>query len=259
MERYALEAHPVRREEVLAWCANAMAVDTFRDYAPNGLQVEGHPEVRHIVCAVTASRFVIESAVAQQADTVLVHHGMFWKSEPAVVVGWKKNRLAALLKNDINLIAYHLPLDAQPQWGNNAQLAKQMGWQIEGQCGEQDLLMFGTTTQVQTAAQLGGQLTQVLGREPTVCSPDKNKLIRRLAWCTGGAQSYFAEAAAAGVDAFVTGEISEAQYHLAAECGVAFFAAGHHATEKFGIQALGAQLEAQFNLKVTFVDEPNPA
>ncbi len=246
------------RDEILAWCSEQLNVAAFKDYAPNGLQVEGRKEVRRIVAAVTASRAAIDYAAAQQADMLLVHHGMFWKSEPVALVGWKRQRIATLLANDINLVGYHLPLDAHPQWGNNARLAALMGWQLEYTCGEQGLLNVGTWPQGGTLAELSDELADKLGREP-VAVGSADKPVRRLAWCTGGAQGFFQEALEQGVDAYVTGEISEAQFHLANETGVAFVSAGHHATERYGIQALAAALAERFSVETVFFDEKNPA
>ncbi|WP_274585606.1 Nif3-like dinuclear metal center hexameric protein [Neisseria leonii] len=248
----------VGRDELLAWCAQALNVAAFKDYAPNGLQVEGGHTVRRIVAAVTASKAAIDYAVAEGADMLLVHHGMFWKSEPVPLVGWKRQRIAALLAHNINLVGYHLPLDAHPEWGNNAQLAALMGWETEYTCGEQGLLSVGIWPQGGTLADLTAQLYGKLARAP-VAAGDMGRTIRRLAWCTGGAQGWFQTALEQGVDAYVTGEISEAQFHLANETGVAFVSAGHHATERYGVQALAAALAAQFGVETVFFDEQNPA
>lgn len=247
----------VDTQTLLRWCDEQLAVAQFKDYAPNGLQVEGRTEIGKIVCAVTASQAAIAFAVAEKADLLLVHHGLFWKSEPVGIVGWKKQRIATLLAHDINLAGYHLPLDAHAQWGNNAQLAKRMGWVVQGQAGEQDLLMLGALPQPQSVAGLASHLVSELGREPLVLG-DKTKTITRLAWCSGGAQSFFQTAIDFGVDAFVTGEVSEAQYHLAQETGVVFMGAGHHATERYGVQALAQAINAQFGIDYVFFDQPNP-
>lgn len=248
----------ILRNTLLHWCQRQLAVDGFKDYAPNGLQVEGRETVGKIVCAVTASRAAIACAVAENADLLLVHHGLFWKSEPVGIIGWKKQRIATLLRHDINLVGYHLPLDAHPQWGNNAQLAARLGWQAESRTGEQDLLVLGRTAAPQTLAELQTQLTHTLGRAPLVLADNLQRRVSCLAWCTGGAQGFFQAAVDAGVDAFVTGEVSEAQYHLARETGVAFIAAGHHATERYGVQALAAAIEAEFGIPFVFFDEDNP-
>ena len=248
----------IERKTLLAWCHSQLAVDSFKDYAPNGLQVEGRERVGRIVCAVTASRAAIDFAAAEGADMLLVHHGLFWKSEPTGIVGWKKQRIAALLDHDINLVGYHLPLDAHPQWGNNAQLAARLGWQTEAFTGEQNLLVLGRTARPQTLAEMQAQLTAALGRAPLILADDMQRCVSRLAWCTGGAQGFFQAAVDAGAEAFVTGEVSEAQYHLAHETGVAFIAAGHHATERYGVQALAAAIEAEFGIPFVFFDDANP-
>jgi dinuclear metal center YbgI/SA1388 family protein len=249
----------VMRKEILDWCAQQLAVAQFRDFSPNGLQVEGRDEVNSIVCAVTASQAAIDFAVAQQADMLLVHHGMFWKNEAAAITGWKKRRIQTLLANDVNLVGYHLPLDAHQQWGNNVQLALRLGWQVDGCGGEQNLVQYGSLAQPLTAAELAWQLELSLGRVPVLLCADQQQPVRRIAWCTGGGQGFFQYAIEADVDAFITGEVSEPQYHLARECGVVFIAAGHHATERYGIQALACVLAEEFGIRQQFFDESNPA
>ncbi|XXQ67470.1 Nif3-like dinuclear metal center hexameric protein [Neisseriaceae bacterium B1] len=247
------------RETLLNWCADTLQVAQFKDYAPNGLQVEGKTEIHKIVCAVTASRAAIEFAVEQGADMLLVHHGMFWKSEPTEIIGWKKARIATLLRHNINMVGYHLPLDAHKTLGNNAQLAKIMQWQPEKQFGEQNLLNIGTLPENQrTLADLSAALEQNLKRKPVVIG-DVSGCLKKVAWCTGGAQGYFQAAIDEGADVFITGEVSEAQFHLANETGVAFISAGHHATERYGVQALGQVLADEFGVAVQFFDEQNPA
>lgn len=229
----------------------------FKDYAPNGLQVEGRAEVGKIVTAVTASQAVIDAAIAQQADAILVHHGYFWKNEDPRLVGIKKRRLQSLLAHDISLLAYHLPLDAHLELGNNAQLAKELGWQVEGQTGDQGLIWYGSVPEPVAADEFTRRVGNRLGREALLLGR-ADRPVRRVAWCTGGAQGYFAEAIALGVDAFVTGEVSEQQHHMALEYDVAFVAAGHHATERYGIRALGAWLSGNHDVSVVFADIPNP-
>ncbi|SNB62034.1 Nif3-like dinuclear metal center hexameric protein [Kingella negevensis] len=247
------------RQTLLTWCDQTLQTTQFKDYAPNGLQVEGKNEIRKIITAVTASRAAIEFAAEQGADMLLVHHGMFWKSEPVTITGWKKQRIATLLKHQINLVGYHLPLDAHPTLGNNTQLAAQMSWQPENAFGEQNLLNIGSLPEnQQTLADLAAQLKTVLQREPVVVGNLSGSL-KKVAWCTGGAQGFFQAAIDAGADVFITGEISEAQYHLANETGVAFVSAGHHATERYGVQALGKAIAEEFGLDVQFFDESNPA
>lgn len=246
------------RQEILDWCSETLQPSMFQDYAPNGLQVEGKENIHTIVTAVTASLAAIEYAVSKNADMLLVHHGYFWRSEPITITGWKKLRIATLLQHQINMVGYHLPLDAHSTLGNNAQLAQLLGWKLESLAGEQNLLNIGRLNQPCTLDQLADDLTTKLQHKPIAIGAS-DKLLRRIAWCTGGAQNFFQVAIEAGVDVFVTGEISESQYHMAQESGVAFISAGHHATERYGVQALGAALAKRFNMDIYFFDEKNPA
>ena len=233
----------------------------FKDYGPNGLQVEGKPEIRTIVSGVTASLALIEAAVAAQADAIFVHHGLFWRGQDGRVTGWMKQRLALLLAHDINLYAYHLPLDAHPELGNNAQLGLQLGLAASGRFGEQDLGFMGERADGGRFADsdaLAAHVRQVLGRAVVQAGPAQ-KAIHRIAWCTGGALVYFAAAIAAGADAFITGEISEPQAHYAREMGVAFIACGHHASERYGAPAVAGQVATQLGLGHQFIDIDNPA
>lgn len=235
--------------------------ERFRDYGPNGLQVEGRASVRKIISGVTASRALIEAAIAAQADTIFVHHGLFWKGQDGRVVGWMKQRLQLLLAHDINLLAYHLPLDAHPVLGNNAQLGMQLGLAVSGRFGEQELGFLGERMDAagfDAAEDLARHAGNVLNR-PAVLVNTAQRAIKKIAWCSGGAQSYFEAAIAAGADAFITGEISEPQAHLARECGVAYLACGHHATERFGAPAAAAHVAAQLGLAHEFIDIDNPA
>ncbi len=229
----------------------------FKDYGPNGLQVEGRDTVGHLVCGVTASLALIEAAVAAKADAILVHHGLFWRGQDGRVTGWMKQRLARLIQHDINLFAYHLPLDAHPTLGNNAQLGAQFGWTADRRFGEQDLGFCAAIDATDLSA-LTTQLSATLGRSVTAV-PGDGRPLRRVAWCTGGAQGYFEPAIAAGADVFITGEISEPQAHYARETGVAFVAAGHHATERYGVQGVGAQVAQDLGLSWQFIDVDNPA
>jgi dinuclear metal center YbgI/SA1388 family protein len=237
-----------------------LAVDRFQDYGPNGLQVEGREEVRTIVSGVTASLAFIEAAAEAGADAILVHHGLFWRGQDGRVTGWMKKRLAALLSRDLNLFAYHLPLDAHPELGNNAQLGQRLKFTRTGTFGDKDLGWLGTPPQAagMTLAALKALVQFRLGREPLVVEGD-GRPIRTVAWCTGGAQGYLDAAIAAGADCYLTGEISEPQAHLARESGVAFMACGHHATERYGVQALGEHLAQAFGLQHRFIDIDNPA
>ncbi len=247
------------REEIDAYLRETLAVDRFKDYGPNGLQVEGRAQVQRLVCGVTASLALIEAAIAAQADALLVHHGLFWRGHDGRLTGWLRQRVARLIESGINLYAYHLPLDAHPQLGNNAQLGLRLGLQIDGRFGDQDLGALATPAEgAWSVNTLSTRLAQALQREPLLL-PGDGRPVRRVAWCTGGAQSYFEAAIAAGADAFITGEISEPQAHLARETGVAFLACGHHATERFGVQAVAADLARQFGLQQQFIDIDNPA
>lgn len=249
------------RQQLLAAFDDLLQPTRFKDYGPNGLQVEGKSRIGKLVSGVTASRALIEAAAAAQADAIFVHHGLFWRGHDGRVTGWMKQRLALLLAHDINLYAYHLPLDAHPELGNNAQLARHLGLQAEGRFGEQDLGFVGRRTDGGTfpdAEALAAYLKLRLNRAVVLVSPQKRP-IRTIAWCTGGAQGYFESAIAAGADAFITGEISEPQAHYARESGVAFLACGHHASERYGAPAVAAHIAAQLGLVHQFIDIDNPA
>jgi dinuclear metal center YbgI/SA1388 family protein len=251
----------VTRAELLKSLDNLLQPSGFKDYGPNGLQVEGRSQVRKLVSGVTASLAFIDAAIEAGADALLVHHGLFWRGQDGCVTGWMKQRLSRLLTHDISLFAYHLPLDAHPLLGNNAQLARRLGVAVleapEGRFGEQSLGFMGTRASPSAAA-LAAHVSSILGRSVTlVAEPDRP--IERVALCTGGAQSYFESAIAAGADVFITGEISEPQAHYARECGVAYIACGHHASERYGAPAVGAHLAAQLGVEHLFIDIPNPA
>lgn len=244
--------------ELRDYIGSLLDVARFRDYCPNGVQVEGRPEVLRIATAVSASQVVLEAATAWRADALIVHHGYFWRNEEAGITGIKKRRIAHLLRHEVSLLAYHLPLDAHPELGNNACLAKQFGWSEQGRFGEQNIASIGALQQTQTLAQLASQLTATLRHAPLTIG-DPERAIHRIAWCSGGGQGYFEQAVALGVDAFITGEISEQNVHMARETGVAFIAAGHHATERGGVQALGSHLASRFGIEQHFFDQDNPA
>jgi len=234
-----------------------LAVSNYRDYCPNGLQVEGRAEVRRVLCGVTASQALLDAAVAAGVDAVVVHHGYFWRGEDGRVTGIRRRRLATLLTNEISLFAYHLPLDAHPQLGNNAQLAQLLGWTPDGRFADQDLGWFGRCRAPMTAAEIANELALRLGREPLLVG-DASRVVTRIAWCTGGAQGYFEQAIAAGAELYVSGEISEQTVHLARESGVPFIAAGHHATERYGPLALAGYLRGTLGLEARFLDVDNP-
>lgn len=230
----------------------------FRDYGPNGLQVEGRAEVRRLVSGVTASRAFIEAAIAAGADALLVHHGLFWRGQDGRLTGWLKERVARLMAHGINLFAYHLPLDAHPELGNNAQLGRRLGLAASERFGDQDLGFLANADLPLTLTALRERVESVVER-PVLAVPGDGRPVRRIAWCTGGAQGWFEAAIAAGADAYLTGEISEPQAHLARETGVAFLACGHHASERYGAAALGAHVAVQFGLEHRFIDIGNPA
>jgi dinuclear metal center YbgI/SA1388 family protein len=230
----------------------------FKDYGPNGLQVEGKAEVLKIVSGVTASRALIEAAIEAQADAILVHHGLFWRGHDGRVTGWMKQRLALLLAHNINLLAYHLPLDAHARLGNNAQWGQRLGLSADARFGDQDLGFVGPAPAGLTLDGLTQRIGIALDRAPMVV-PGDGRPLGRVAWCSGGAQGFFEGAIAAGADVFLTGEISEPQAHYARETGVAFVACGHHASERYGVQALGAEVAQVFGLDHQFIDIDNPA
>ncbi|PQQ37621.1 Nif3-like dinuclear metal center protein [Photorhabdus luminescens] len=231
-------------------------VGDFQDYAPNGLQVEGRAHIQRIVTGVTACQALLDEAVRLQADAVIVHHGYFWKNEPAVIRGMKRNRLKTLLCNDINLYGYHLPLDAHPSLGNNVQLARLINAKVVGLI--EPFVPHGEFEQPITPVELAARIEQALGRKALYVGDNAPAEIRKLAWCTGGGQGFIQQAAEFGVDAFITGEVSEQTVHIAREMGLHFYAAGHHATERYGVKALGEWLAGNYGLDVTFIDIPNP-
>ncbi|MFM7025358.1 MAG: Nif3-like dinuclear metal center hexameric protein [Limnohabitans sp.] len=244
-------------QTLLQACNALLQPERFKDYGPNGLQVEGARPIRKIVSGVTASRAFIEAAIAADADALFVHHGLFWRGQDGRITGWMRERLRLLLTHDVHLFAYHLPLDAHPELGNNAQLGHRLGVSWDARFGEQDM-GFSAACDWADAAALALHAQRVLGRA-VVCVGGGGRPIRRLAWCTGGAQSHFESAIAAGADAFITGEISEPQAHLARETGVAFLACGHHATERYGAPAVAAHLAVQLQLQHEFIEIDNPA
>jgi dinuclear metal center YbgI/SA1388 family protein len=242
--------------QIVDYCDWTLDAAAFDDYCPNGLQVEGRVEVRRIVSGVTASRALIDAALAAEADLILVHHGWFWRGEAQPLVGMKGRRVKALMGGDVSLLAYHLPLDAHPTLGNNRQLGLRLGFDdaalVEG------LVWGAELAEPISGAALAVRIAAALGREPLRLGPDPAAL-RRVAWCTGAAQGMIETAAAAGFEAFISGEVSEQTLHQANELGVAYFGAGHHATERYGVQALGEALAGEFGLEHRFIDLDNPA
>ena len=252
------------RIELELYLNGLLQVGKFKDYCPNGLQVEGRRKIEKIATGVTASQAFLEAALDWGADAVIVHHGYFWKNESPVITGQKYRRLRTLLRHDLNLFAYHLPLDAHPEVGNNVQLGARLGWIVDSRIdadgnpgGETDLLCLTTLSVPTTLEALAAQVGRVLNREPLVIGePDWG--VRRVAWCTGGAQGYFDAAVNAGADVYLSGEISESTVHLARESEVGYLAAGHHATERYGVQALGQHLSDTFDVEYLFIDIDNP-
>ena len=243
------------RDRVLARLNEWLKPENFQDYCPNGLQVEGKGEIKTIVTGVTASRDLIEAAIAASADMLIVHHGYFWKGEDQRIRGMKKERLKRLLDNDINLVAYHLPLDDHPEYGNNRQLADILG--IENPRPLNGLVWEGELKEAMSPEKFSLQIARALHRDPLHVGHGKAE-IKRVGWCTGAAQGFINAAIDAGLDAFISGEISEPTTHTARECGIHYYAAGHHATERYGVKALGEALEKEFGLTHRFIDCDNP-
>lgn len=249
----------MRVQELVTYLDKLLNVAAFDDYAPNGLQVEGRAQVSRLIGGVTASQALIEAAIVRQADAILVHHGYFWKGEDPCITGMKRRRLHSLLAADISLLAYHLPLDAHPLLGNNAQLAPLFGCTVEGSFGGggPDLAFYGMLDRPLPAHQLCGRIAAALQREPLhIAGADRD--LQRIGWCSGAAQSYFEAAVMLGLDAFISGEVSEQCTHIARETGVHYIAAGHHASERYGVQALGRHLAEHCDLAFEFIDIDNP-
>lgn len=239
------------------YCSTLLEVERYHDYCPNGLQVEGRPEVRRIVSGVTACQALVDAAVEAEADLLLVHHGWFWRGEAEPLVGIKRRRIKALLAHDISLLAYHLPLDGHPLLGNNAQLGGVLGVSDAKPFLDEGLGRYADYQTPIALSALTDRLEQQLGQRPLAIDGGRGG-IRRIAWCSGAAQGYIEQAAALGVDAYLSGEISEQTVHLARELGIHYIAAGHHATERGGVRALGEHLAERFELEHQFVDIPNP-
>jgi dinuclear metal center YbgI/SA1388 family protein len=256
-----LQNKSVSRDEIVALANQWLQPALFNDYCPNGLQIEGNTDVYRIVSGVTASLALIEEAIERKADILLVHHGYFWRGEDSRIIGMKRRRVEKLLQNGINLLAYHLPLDAHPEMGNNAQLAIRLGLRISGGLDPNSPRPIGNIGEVINGEisleQFAKSIETALQRKPLVIAGG-NHQIKRVGWCTGGAQSYIEQALMCGMDAYLTGEVSEQTVHFARENGIHFIAAGHHATERYGVQALGESLAQHFGISHEFVDCPNP-
>lgn len=250
----------VALSELVAVTNAELEVTAFKDYCPNGLQVQGADQVKVVATAVTASQNIINQAIAAQVDLLLVHHGYFWRNEAPEITGMKYRRLSGLIKHDISLLAYHLPLDGHPTLGNNVQLAAQLGWQVTGGLEEgnpRSIGLKGCLSSIQTLAQVAECIKEKLDRPPLVIG-DLSQPIKNIAWCTGAAQGLIEQAAIAGCDLFVSGEISENTVHAARELGIAYIAAGHHATERYGVIALGDWLSERFGVRHLILNEDNP-
>lgn len=247
--------------ELVRYTDELLQIERFRDYCPNGLQVEGRSEVTKLVAGVSASQALLEAAIDAGADAILVHHGYFWKGEDPAITGIKQRRIKRLLQADVTLLAYHLPLDGHPELGNNAQLAKRLGLKVAGgfagECGV-EIALHGSLSGPLHAQQLAGLLASVLQRTPMHISPGHDRPISSVGLCSGAAQGYIEQAAALGLDAYISGEISEQTVHLARELGIHYFCAGHHATERYGAGALGQHLADHFTLEFEFIDIENP-
>ena len=245
----------MQRQDLLDYLDRLLEVGQYQDYAPNGLQVEGRQEIKRIVFGVTASQALIEQAIRKQADAIIVHHGYFWKNEPLTITGMKYRRIKALIENNINLIGYHLPLDGHAELGNNAQLAKL--WQIEDITPSPGLVRLGRLAQPQSIEHFIETVAHSLQRQP-LHLPGGPQDVQTIAWCSGGAQGYIGQAVEWGADVYISGEVSEQTTHIAQESGIHYLAAGHHATETWGVQALAEHLSQAFDLHCEFVDCPNP-
>ena len=247
----------VQLGELIDYCDALLEVDSYRDYCPNGLQVEGRNSVRKIISGVTACQALIDAAVDADADLLLVHHGYFWKGEEPSIVGMKQRRIKTLLDHDLNLVAYHLPLDGHPELGNNAQLGQLLKIPVSGRFLDGDLGYYGVLDTPIAIDTLAKSVESALGREPLVIEAG-DKRISKVAWCSGAAQGYIEQAAQLGADAYISGEVSENTVHAARELGIHYIAAGHHATERYGVQKLGEHLSEHFGIEHRFIDIPNP-
>jgi dinuclear metal center YbgI/SA1388 family protein len=249
----------VQLKDLLNYSNNMLEIERFKDYCPNGLQIEGRAQIKKIISGVTASQALIDAAIKEKADLLLVHHGYFWKGEDERITGLKYQRIRSLIESGINLLAYHLPLDAHPLFGNNAKLAEILDLEIAGSFpfGNDAVGMYGHLKTPMSASDFSQKIAIILDREPLHIGENSEE-IQSIAWCSGAAQGYIEAAAELGVDAYLTGEISEQTVHIARESGVHFYAAGHHATERYGVQALGDHLASHFEIKHEFIDVLNP-
>lgn len=251
----------ITQKELASYLEQLLNVSSFKDYCPNGLQIEGKPLIKRLITGVTANLALLDAAVALQADAIIVHHGYFWRNEPTTITGMRHQRIRRLLINDINLFAFHLPLDAHPELGNNVQLGQRLGLSINAHFGPQDLAVYCDLPVPIKLTELMERIGQTLHRPAQLFgtpAAKKQQALQRIAWCTGAAQDYFESAIAAGCDVFLSGEVSEQTVHIAAESGVPYLAIGHHASERYGVQALGEHLAQRFGLEHEFIEITNP-
>ncbi|MBL4765760.1 MAG: Nif3-like dinuclear metal center hexameric protein [Colwellia sp.] len=251
----------MKRAELEQYLNKLLKPEQIKDYAPNGLQIQGSEKISKIVTGVTASQALIDLAIAEKADALLVHHGYFWKNESYVIRGMKHSRIKALLTHNINLFAYHLPLDIHPILGNNVQLAALLNIAVTGplELGNPlSIAIQGQLPEITRGDDLALLINKKLNRECLHIAPPSNKAIKTIAWCTGGGQDYIELAAEQGIDAFISGEVSEKTTHIAKEMDIHFFAAGHHATERYGVKALGEHIAKEQGIEVVFIDIDNP-
>ncbi|MCP4077702.1 MAG: Nif3-like dinuclear metal center hexameric protein [Gammaproteobacteria bacterium] len=241
-------------DELCHFCDDYLSINEYSDFCPNGLQIEGKGIINHLVTGVTASLELIDAAIEQNADAILVHHGYFWKGEEQPLTGYKGKRIKALMQNDISLLAYHLPLDFHPTVGNNAQLGLRMGWLLTEQ---QEQLWIGEVAEPCSVDNVLEELGEKIDTNPLLIVGG-DRPVHRIAWCTGAAQSYLEQAAEQGVDLYISGEISEQTVHVAREMGIHYIAAGHHATERYGVQALGELLANRFSIYHEYIEIENP-
>ncbi|MFQ5468837.1 MAG: Nif3-like dinuclear metal center hexameric protein [Gammaproteobacteria bacterium] len=249
-----------RLDDMVKYCDELLRVDEFQDYAPNGLQIEGKPDVSRIVSGVSANLALIESAIQHRADAVIVHHGYFWRGEDPRIIAMKKRRIELLMVHGISLLAYHLPLDAHPEIGNNASIAEVLGVSTSGNFGsglQSGLAMYGELDVATKPEKLSALLQDKLSQAP-LHLPGRASEIKSIGWCTGAAQDYLFDAAQLGLDAYISGEVSEQTTHIAREMGIHYFAAGHHATEQFGVRRLADRLSTHFKIDHIPVNIPNP-
>lgn len=250
----------IQRDELTAFLDDYLACALFNDYSPNGMQIEGKSEIRRICTAVTACHDIIQRANHLKADALLVHHGYFWRGEAPVLTGMMRQRVGSIISHDLNLFAYHLPLDCHQDIGNNACIGRLLDVHDRSSHAVNkipDILWSGSFQSSVDSSALMQQLTHLLNRQPLHVS-GSNKKIKRIAWCSGSAQDFIVDAHRLGVDAYISGEVSERTYYQAQELGIHYFACGHHATERFGIQALGRLLSERFALTHAFLDSDNP-